>query len=76
MLPLADAFAQEIFLATLWTYLILLSSYVPRAVTFLPTAPSLTLFARFALQAITATIKMRSHVPRAKRGSTTRVNDL
>ncbi len=73
MLPLADAFAQEVLIATLWTFSILLSSYVPRAVS--STAPSLTLFARFALPAITATIKMRSRVPRAKRGPTNRVGE-
>ena len=73
MLPLADAFAQE---ATLWIFSILLSSYVPRAVTSPSTAPLLTRYALFALPAITATTKMRSRVPRAKRGPTTRVDDL
>ncbi len=76
MLRLADAFAQEVVLATLWIFSILLSSYVHRVVICPSAAPSLTLFARFALLAITATIKMRSRVPRAKRGPTTRVDDL
>jgi hypothetical protein len=72
MLPLADAFVQDLLLI----FSILLSSYVPPAVTPPSAAPSVTLFARSALPAITATIKMRSHVPRAKRGPTTRVDDL
>ena len=72
MLPLADAFAQE---ATLWIFS-MLSSHVPRAVTSPSTAPLLTRYALFALPAITATTKMRSRVPRAKRDPTIRVGNV
>jgi hypothetical protein len=50
MLPLAEAFAQE-----LWIFSIVLSSNVPLAVTSPSSAPLLTLCARFALPVITAT---------------------
>ena len=76
MLPLADAFAQEMDTATLWIFSILLSSHVPLAVTSPSTAPLLTRYALFALSAITATTKMRSRVLRAKRDPTIRVGDL
>ncbi len=74
MLRISHTFAQdEQFLVTMSTFSIPLSSCVHRVV--LSAAPSLTRFARFALPAVTATTKMRSRVPRAKRGPTNRVGE-